>query len=77
MPPAVEARSLNHWTAREVPVYMQFLTSRVDYPLGPFPPCSLAATFLKMSELNKVYRIEISILLLEHLSGGFSENSDF
>ena len=34
-PPAVEARSFNHWTAREVPKFMLLKRIIQDFPGGP------------------------------------------
>lgn len=57
---------------------MQFLISRVDYPLLLFLPYSLPAHFLRMSKLNKSRQNSGNqLLLVKHLGGYFSESSDF
>ena len=37
VPPAVEARSLNHWTAREVPTVTFNVFEYINYLCGPEP----------------------------------------
>ena len=56
LPPAVEAQSPNHWTAREVPIFLTL--SLVLCKCSPLPPISGSRRVLTLSSPSKPIQVQ-------------------
>ena len=67
MLPAVEAWSLNHWTAREVPIDMSYFNERVFYFQPDFLKSMTVCSFVETIRFGKTGQLCRRIPVLEML----------